>query len=85
VRAHQLVRGNVMLPIHWGLFTLAYHGWTEPIERVLVAAKQAGVSLIVPRPGQSVEPSPGQPVERWWPEVPWTTAAQHPIVSTQMD
>lgn len=84
VRAHQLVRGRVMLPIHWGLFTLAYHGWTEPIERVLVAARTAGVPLIAPKPGASVEPSTASPVERWWPEVPWRTAAQAPIVSTQM-
>ena len=37
VRANQLVKGRVMLPVHWGLFTLAYHGWTEPIERARVA------------------------------------------------
>ena len=85
VRAHQLVRGRVMLPIHWGLFTLAYHGWTEPIERVIVAAERAGVGLIVPRPGESVEPSAPPALERWWPEVPWKTAAEHPVVSTQME
>ena len=38
MRAHQLVRGKVLLPAHWGLFTLAYHAWTEPIDRVLAAA-----------------------------------------------
>jgi L-ascorbate metabolism protein UlaG (beta-lactamase superfamily) len=85
VRAHQLVRGRVMLPVHWGLFTLAYHGWTEPIERVIVAAGRSGVPLIVPRPGASVEPSANATLERWWPEVPWQTAAEHPVVSTQME
>ena len=39
--AHRLVRGRVMLPVHWGLFNLAFHGWTEPIERTLVAAARA--------------------------------------------
>ncbi|MDI5789020.1 hypothetical protein PO124_13125 [Bacillus licheniformis] len=24
-----------MMLIHWGAFTLAYHGWKEPIERAL--------------------------------------------------
>ena len=57
VTAHQWVRGRVMLPVHWGLFTLAYHGWTEPAERVLAAAAAAHVPLIVPRPGESVEPA----------------------------
>ncbi|HEY1101478.1 MAG TPA: MBL fold metallo-hydrolase, partial [Myxococcota bacterium] len=36
VTAHQMVRGKVLLPIHWGLWVLAMHGWTEPMERVLV-------------------------------------------------
>jgi L-ascorbate metabolism protein UlaG (beta-lactamase superfamily) len=85
VAAHRIVRGKVMLPIHWGLFPLAYHGWTEPIERVLVAAKLAGVDVIAPRPGQSVEPELSLALERWWPEVPWQTAAQHPVVSTKLD
>jgi L-ascorbate metabolism protein UlaG (beta-lactamase superfamily) len=85
VRAHQLVRGRVMLPIHWGLFRLAYHGWTEPIERVLAAAKPAGVNVIAPRPGQAVEPAAPPPLERWWPSLPWKTAAEHPVVSTQMN
>jgi L-ascorbate metabolism protein UlaG (beta-lactamase superfamily) len=83
VKAHQLVRGRVMLPMHWGLFALAYHSWVEPIERTLVAARQAGVTLVVPRPGQSVEPAAPPPVTRWWPNLPWQTAAEHPVVSTQ--
>jgi hypothetical protein len=71
--------------VHWGALTLAYHGWTEPIERTLVASAAAGVTLVVPRPGQSIEPAHPPPVERWWPELPWQTATEAPIVSTQMD
>jgi L-ascorbate metabolism protein UlaG (beta-lactamase superfamily) len=85
VRAHQWVGGKILLPVHWGLFALAFHGWTEPIERVLVAAKAAGVSLLTPRPGQSVEPSAPPPSERWWPDVQWTSAADDPIVSSQVE
>ena len=85
VTAHGMVRGQVMMPIHWGLFDLAYHGWTEPIERVLVAAESAGVTIVAPRPGQSVEPSSPPAVERWWPDVPWRTGEQDPIVATKME
>jgi L-ascorbate metabolism protein UlaG (beta-lactamase superfamily) len=84
VRAHQMVGGRVLLPIHWGLFTLAYHGWTEPIERAVAAARRAGVTLVAPRPGQSFEPADPPAVERWWPQLPWRTADQDPIVSTRM-
>lgn len=85
VIAHQLVRGKVMLPVHWGTFALAYHAWTEPVERVLRAADAAGVKLVIPRLGQSFEPASPPPIERWWPEVPWVSAEKDPIVSSQMD
>lgn len=85
VTAHQMVRGRVMLPVHWGLFDLAYHGWTEPIERVLVAADANGVELLTPRPGQSIEPSAPPVRERWWPDVAWRTGAEDPIVATKMN
>jgi L-ascorbate metabolism protein UlaG (beta-lactamase superfamily) len=81
VEAHRRVRGAVMLPVHWGLFALAAHSWTEPIERVLAAARDAGVTVISPRPGQSVEPTVERPQERWWPALPWRTATDDPIVA----
>ncbi|WP_284349717.1 MBL fold metallo-hydrolase [Roseisolibacter agri] len=82
VLAHRLVRGDVMLPVHWGLFDLALHGWTEPMERVLVAARQAGVRVASPRPGGMVEPATVGAPERWWPTVPWQGAAEAPVRST---
>ena len=82
VRAHQLVRGRVMLPVHWALLGLAMHGWTEPVERSLVAANSAQTLLATPRPGQPFEPGVASANVRWWPDLPWQTAAQHPIVSS---
>ena len=82
VLAHQLVRGDVMLPVHWGLFDLALHGWTEPMERVLVAAERAGVRVATPRPGDMVEPAVLGAPARWWPAAPWESAAEAPVRST---
>lgn len=81
VKAWREVRGGLLLPVHWGTFKLAPHGWTEPAERLIAAAKEAGVPLCFPRPGQSVEPAQAPPLQRWWPEVPWQDAAQNPIKS----
>lgn len=65
VDAHRKLRGKLLLPIHWGTFNLAFHAWDEPADRV-VAAAGAGVGLIVPRPGESIEPSTARPTEPWW-------------------
>jgi L-ascorbate metabolism protein UlaG (beta-lactamase superfamily) len=81
IEAHLRVRGKVMLPVHWGLFALASHGWTEPIERARAEAVLRGVDLISPRPGQSVEPTIEKPQEQWWPNLPWRTGTQDPIVA----
>ena len=85
VIAHGMLRGRVMLPMHWGLFRLAPHGWTEPIERALAAAAPAGVTIVTPRPGESVEPETPRPPARWWPPLPWVSAQDDPIVSTKVN
>ena len=84
VAAHRLVQGGtggLLVPVHWGTFDLALHGWTEPAERVRQAAQAAGVAVAFPRPGESVTPD-AYPDEPWWPDLPWETAAQAPAVST---
>jgi L-ascorbate metabolism protein UlaG (beta-lactamase superfamily) len=85
VRASQLVRARVLQPVHWALFNLAYHGWTEPAERVRVAAREAGVTVTIPRPGQSVEPAALPALERWWPTAPWRSAEEDPIEASGVD
>jgi L-ascorbate metabolism protein UlaG (beta-lactamase superfamily) len=85
VKANAMVRGKLFMPVHWGLFALAAHAWTEPAERALVAAQRAGVPIAIPRPGQSIEPSTPPPFERWWPAIPWHTAEEDPIESSQLD
>jgi L-ascorbate metabolism protein UlaG (beta-lactamase superfamily) len=81
VAAHRMVRGRVLLPIHWGLFNLAAHGWTEPVERVLAAAGQVGATVAVPRPGEGFE-TEAPPHQRWWPDLPWKAGAEVPIRAT---
>jgi L-ascorbate metabolism protein UlaG (beta-lactamase superfamily) len=85
VRAHGIVRGKAMLPVHWGRLALAYHGWTEPLERALAAGEAAGVTVLSPRPGQPIEPEAPPAREHWWPNLPWTPGAADPIRSTQVE
>jgi len=78
------VHAKALIPVHWGLFRLAHHGWTEPVERVLAAARCTGLPVLTPRPGQSIEPTALRPGDstRWWPDTPWATRADKPIVAT---
>lgn len=82
VAAHRMVRGNLMIPVHWGTFDLSFHGWTEPVERILAESARTGVAVATPRIGESVIPAQPRPPERWWPETPWETAEQSPVESS---
>ena len=60
------LQAKVLLPVHWGKFTLAQHDWDEPVERALTASKGADVQLTTPMPGQSVWLQDDLPVSTWW-------------------
>lgn len=68
VQAHLDVNGKDMMLMHWGAFTLAFHSWTEPIERALQEAKKAAVYLIVPKIGETVllDADLHIPPPSWW-------------------
>jgi L-ascorbate metabolism protein UlaG (beta-lactamase superfamily) len=86
VLAHRMLRGGVMMPVHWGTFDLALHGWVEPIERVLRAAERLGVDVAVPRPGEAVLVGEIPPeVVRWWPARPWRSVDDAPAWSTGVE
>jgi L-ascorbate metabolism protein UlaG (beta-lactamase superfamily) len=66
VEANRDLGGGLLFPVHWGTFNLAIHEWSEPPERALKAAQGSGVSIVIPRPGEMIEPSAPPPVEPWW-------------------
>ena len=84
VLAHQLVRGKVMLPVHWGLFNLALHGWTEPAERILVAAQKLDVDTVFLDPGASFDIANAPSISRWWPDLPWESVEEAPAWSSSV-
>ena len=66
VEAHQQVRGNKLLPVHWCTFDLAIHRWGEPIERLHQAAALQGVPLLMPEVGQWVNDINSFSSRVWW-------------------
>ena len=64
--ANSRLQGKLMLPIHWGTFNLAFHSWDEPAERVVAAAIASGTHIVVPKPGESIDPATAQETQSWW-------------------
>ncbi|WP_456275247.1 MBL fold metallo-hydrolase [Bacillus sp. AK128] len=69
VQAHLDVKGKKMFLSHWGAFTLAFHGWKDPIERACIKATIEDVELITPKIGETVLLNEKESVSSgWWRE-----------------
>ena len=66
VKAHMDLKGHLLMPIHWGTFSLAFHPWKEPVERIIQAAAQHRVPLLLPAPGQTRSVAAGAYNSAWW-------------------
>lgn len=61
------VKGKVLLPIHWGAFTLAMHTWDDPINRVVAEANRLNVPIATPKIGEMILlDNHTIPSSRWW-------------------
>ena len=60
------LRSKLLMPIHWGAFTLALHQWDDPIKRVIKAAEDMPLQVTTPIIGQSITLGEEAPSTRWW-------------------
>lgn len=74
VQAGQDLNAKAILPVHWGKFALAYHAWTEPVERFTKRAQAAGMPFATPQIGQPVVLGQPLPQTAWWRTVGTDTA-----------
>lgn len=63
--AHLMLKGKLMLPIHWGTFNLAHHAWEAPVEDLIPYAAEKNIQLLIPEPGQTI-PAEGAFNSEWW-------------------
>ena len=55
------------VPIHWCTFALAPHAWSDPPERFLAAAEEAGIAYVIPEVGEAVDlDDPTAAGPPWW-------------------
>jgi len=61
------VQAKMIMPIHWGAFTLALHSWTDPVERVLLEAKELDLPVATPIIGEPIIVGDSlYPKSTWW-------------------
>ena len=66
VQAAVDLKARLLLPVHWGKFTLALHAWDEPIKRILDKAKELKMKVLTPKIGQPLVLEDGFKTENWW-------------------
>ncbi|MHA4895150.1 MBL fold metallo-hydrolase [Pedobacter sp. PWIIR3] len=66
VQAAKDLQAKVLMPVHWGKFTLAAHNWDDPILRVFAEAAKLKQEMVTPIPGESVELGKSKPNNEWW-------------------
>ncbi len=60
------VQAQLMMPIHWGKFPLAFHPWYESPERMIAQANKLGVGFMLPEIGRTYQLNAETPTYPWW-------------------
>jgi L-ascorbate metabolism protein UlaG (beta-lactamase superfamily) len=67
VQASIDLKSKLVLPIHWASFTMAYHDWTDPIERITKKANEMNLPLTTPKIGEPIIiRNETYPTKKWW-------------------
>jgi L-ascorbate metabolism protein UlaG (beta-lactamase superfamily) len=60
------LNAKVLMPVHWGKFSLAMHPWDDSIKRVVDAAHGKQMSIVTPQLGETVILNTEMPTFKWW-------------------
>ena len=60
------LKAKMILPVHWGKFAEAYHGWNESVKTMLPEADKLNIPVTIPKIGEPY--TVGTPALRsnWW-------------------
>lgn len=60
------INTKVLMPVHWGKFTLALHPWNEPINRLMAVKDSFTGQITTPRIGEPITLNQDYPNTKWW-------------------
>ncbi|WP_407310843.1 MBL fold metallo-hydrolase [Desulfosporosinus sp. SB140] len=60
------LKARTFVPVHWGMFDMAVHNWSEPVKCIYKLAKTHELPIITPRFGEVVEIISRQTYFPWW-------------------
>lgn len=66
VKAHQTVKGKLIVPSGWGTFNFALFPWHEPIKRFLLAVKEERTDYLTPKIGEIIIFGQEGGRTEWW-------------------
>lgn len=70
------LNSKLAIPIHWGAFTLAFHDWTDPVERMTKKAAELNLPVTTPKIGEPVIIGRSAfPLEKWWKNYTFTESS----------
>lgn len=64
VQAALDLQAKRFVPVHWGMFSIAFHGWNEPIKQSVPLARSKGLDVITPMLGQVFDQNSDS--QDWW-------------------
>jgi L-ascorbate metabolism protein UlaG (beta-lactamase superfamily) len=60
------LKAKILLPVHWGKFSISLHPWDEPVKRVMAKAQELNVKLTTPMIGEPIILNNSYPNKEWW-------------------
>lgn len=66
LKVQELLRGELLLPVHWSTFNLALHDWDEPAEVLWREAGHTSRRVVTPLVGEPFVPRRVERMTPWW-------------------
>ncbi len=67
VKAGKILNANVIMPIHWGAFSLANHPWDDSVIRFKNEAEKENIKAVTPEIGKTITNETYETYEsNWW-------------------